>query len=281
MIRSELRSLAVRAHVERVWADEATGPVASRERVLPTGAAHLVIRLGTPLRVFSSAQDPEGRTLGHALVGGPRASSYVRALDASGSVGVMLRPGALRAMFGVDAAELADRHTPLRDLSGAWAAELEERVRLAPTRAARLDVLEGMLARRLEAAPPPHPAVQWAIGRLRAGESVGRVVERTGYSHRHFVALFRREVGLAPKVWARVQRMRRALALAGAGADWAEVALAAGYADQAHFHRELVALGGLTPTAWRAASPRAAHHVPLPTREVRSVQDPSRPGPIG
>lgn len=278
MIRSDVRSPAVGAFAELLWADDGPAPAgaAPRERVLPNGAAHLVIRLGSPLRVFTGADDPEGRVVGRALIGGPRARSYVRALDGAGSVGAMLRPGALRALFGVDAADLADRHTDLRDVCGPWAAELEERLQLAPTAAARLSVLEGMLARRLAPAPPPHPAVRQALSRLRSGEAVTPVVERTGFSHRHFVALFRREVGLTPKVWARVQRMRRALELAGAHADagWAEVAMRAGYADQAHLHRELVAIGGLTPGAWRAASPRAAHHVPLPRREVSSVQDP-------
>lgn len=272
---------ALRPFIELIWVDE-PGEAArpgGRERVLPNGAVHLVFRLGAPLRVFDGPDDPRGRTVGRALIGGPRAASYVRGLDGSGSVGAMLRPGALRALFGVDADALAHRHTSVHDLCGAWGAEVDQRLAEAPSAHARLRRFEAMLVERLRDAERPHPAVRSALARLDAGEPVGRVVERTGYSHRHLVALFKREVGLSPKVWSRIRRLRRALDLAAARPDaaWAEVALRSGYADQAHLHRDLVALGGITPSAWRAAAPRALLHVPLP--EVRSVQDRGRRGP--
>lgn len=59
--------------------------------------------------------------------------------------------------------------------------------------------------------------------------------------HRRSLAAF----GYGPKTLTRVLRLNRALTLARGGVPYAEVALVAGYADQAHLAREVRALAGL------------------------------------
>src|SRR5262245_36368106 len=91
---------------------------------------HVVFRLGEdPLRLFRNADDPTGGIVGDALVGGARASYYIR--ESSGalySVGAQLRPGAAQALFGVPADELAEHHTSLGDLWGPSAASIRDRL---------------------------------------------------------------------------------------------------------------------------------------------------------
>ena len=66
-------------------------------------------------------------------------------------------------------------------------------------------------------------------------------------SERHLRRLVSSEVGYGPKRLARVLRLRRALARVRAGAELAEAAFEAGYADQAHFANECRALAGVPP----------------------------------
>ena len=64
----------LRPFVRRVWVSDepATPQPGRRERVLPTGVAHVVIRLTEhPLRLFDGADDPHGRIVSRAVVGGP------------------------------------------------------------------------------------------------------------------------------------------------------------------------------------------------------------------
>ena len=49
-------------------------------------------------------------------------------------------------------------------------------------------------------------------------------------------------------------RFGRAQALARTGENWAGIAAACGYADQAHLAREFAELAGQTPTEWRLAA---------------------------
>jgi AraC-like DNA-binding protein len=196
------------------------------------------------------------------VVGGARDGAYVRALpdEPSISVGALLEPGAGPALFGTPADVLANQHTPLDALWGSAASELLERLQEAATPEGRLEVLEGFLVARVQVAPSP--VVSFAVSRLQLGWSVGRIVERTGYTHRHFLSLFRAEVGLGPKVYGRVVRFGRALdELVDGARTPAEIALAAGFSDQAHFAREFRELAGLTPGEYLDLSPRERHHV--------------------
>jgi AraC-like DNA-binding protein len=61
--------------------------------------------------------------------------------------------------------------------------------------------------------------------------------------------VFREHVGLGPKRFARIVRLRAARQVLARGASQIEVALAAGYHDRAHLHRDSRALTGVTPSA--------------------------------
>jgi len=257
--------------VKSLWASEETvargGPGAERERVLPTGTAHVVFRLSAlPLRLFDGLDDAEGRTIGHAVVGGPRAGFYVRDVSQPvRSVGAELHPGAAEALLAVPAEELAGRHTPLDELWGAAAGRARERLLEADNVARRLDLFESLLAERLPRVRGIHPAVAHALERFAVNVQVRAVVTASGYSHRRFIALFRRAVGLPPKLYCRVLRFRGALdRMAGdRSASWADLALTAGYSDQPHFSREFRELAGLSPGHYRRIAPASAHHVPI------------------
>lgn len=260
---------SLRPSVGLLWSTDDTGgvpPAPFREHVLPTGHMHLVVRLdGDPLRVYAGDEDHDGRTIGTSVVGGARDGYYVRDVGRPlRSVGAMLLPGAAQALLGVRADELASTHTPLDLLWGTRLVEtLRARLSEAPSHAARLDVLETLLAARLPRVHALHPAVAQALEDLRAASSIDRVVRRSGYSHRGFLTLFTGAVGLTPRRYARVRRFHRALREAAAGRPWADLAAALGYSDQPHFAREFRAFTGVTPSAWRAAAPRHAHHLPV------------------
>jgi len=261
----------LRPFVKTLWASDPTDSPrsggAERERVLPTGEMHLVFRLSDqPLRVYDSAADPAGRTLGYAIVGGVRASFYVKDITQPvRSVGAQLHPGASALLFGAPAGELAGRHTPLGDLWGASATEARGRLVEAGDPARQIDLLESLLAARLPRVHALHPAVAHALERFATDARVGDVVREAGWSHRWFIALFRRAMGLSPKVYSRLLRFQGAVRRAASDqeASWADVALDAGYSDQPHFNREFREFAGVTPGEYRALSPWLSYHLPI------------------
>jgi AraC-like DNA-binding protein len=269
---------ALQPLVRSLWASERIAPAAAggeRERVLPTGAMHLALRLDErPFRFFDDDTDFLGRAPGPGVVGGARAAPYLK--DVAGpalSVGAELVPGACEALFGAPADELSGRHTALEDLWGPrTVGEARERLQEAGSVGRRLDVLESLLAARLPRLRGLHPAVAHALERLAAAAHVGEIVRETGASHRHLVALFRRAVGLSPKLYSRILRFQSALhrLAADRAAPQVEVALDSGYSDQAHFARDFRALAGITPGDHRALAPAHPVHVPATTPRAPS-----------
>ncbi|QJW83579.1 AraC family transcriptional regulator [Ramlibacter terrae] len=104
---------------------------------------------------------------------------------------------------------------------------------------------------------------------------MGEASTQLGWSVRHYRRRFHAAMGLAPTVWARLVRWERALGELAGGEQHAltDVALAAGYADQAHLTRETRAFAGAPPARLRHAVETAQGHWSLSPARVRFVQD--------
>jgi AraC-like DNA-binding protein len=253
--------------VALLWASvpEAANPIAARERMLPAVSAHLVIRLGgKPLRLFTSDTDAIGDFVSHAVVGGVRDAAYLKdSSDPAPTVGVVFRPGAAVAFLGAPADSFAGCHTPL---DAFWGGEVE-RLRTELGGAADLDrrlvILEHALLQRLPRIRGVDPAIVQAALLVERQRPVGQVAAALDCSHRHFIARFSEAMGIAPKRYARLARFGRVLRRLERRPDtaWAELALDAGYADQAHFNRDFRAFAGISPGHYRAVG-GAGRHVP-------------------
>jgi len=177
----------------------------------------------------------------------------VRHEGSSRGVQFDLEPPAVQALFGLPAGELGHRTVGLEELMGAEAAELAERLHAAPDAAARFALLDAMLLRRAARAPAPaRPDVEraWALLRASGGRMrVDALARALGCSRRHLAARFATDVGVSPKVAARLIRFEAARARIGS-VPLARLAAEHGYADQAHLAREFRALGGAPPTAF-------------------------------
>ena len=98
------------------------------------------------------------------------------------------------------------------------------------------------------------PAVTWTthqIARARGAISIAGLRSRTGLSKTRFSSVFRDQVGVTPKVYARLLRFRHAIdLLTRRGGPLGDVALDAGYYDQPHFNAEFREMSGLSPTEY-------------------------------
>lgn len=79
--------------------------------------------------------------------------------------------------------------------------------------------------------------------------SIASIVQEVGWSQRHFIAQFKHEIGVSPKVFARMLRFGRVVRAirAGQAADLADLAVVSGYYDQSHLNRDACEFAGTTP----------------------------------
>jgi AraC-like DNA-binding protein len=195
---------------------------------------------------------------GHRLtIAGPDTRARLVALaPGTRMVGVRLRPGVAGAVLGLPATELCDEALDAGEVLGQEAtesllAELHDG-----------DDPHAVLSRAVEAGAQrtPDPLVRAAITALdRPDARVAEVADELGLSARQLQRRVSDAVGYGPKTLARVLRFRRLQALAASEPALVDLALDAGYADQAHMTAEVTRLAGLTPVRFlKDRTPTAA-----------------------
>ena len=229
---------ALARHLVCLWSQRiSAGESPYQHRVLPDGCADVVC-IGDPA----------------PLVAGPATRAVIAPLPAGSIIiGARFRAGLAPTFLGPPASDLADQELPLSDLWGGAASSLSARMAAAATVRYKLAALEAFLVRRPLRAGRADALVAEATSRLARHRSVRmhELSRALGISGRQLQRRFRAAVGYGPKTFQRILRLQRLLAIAATtrAGHPAELALDAGYADQAHMTREVRALAGRTPGA--------------------------------
>lgn len=242
--------------VALLWLYEGYAPPHPRERLLPTGTVELVIDL-----------HEETRGGGAVICGAHSESFELETASEASVIGVHFRPGGAFPFLAPPLGELHNLHVGLEDLWGARAGDLRERLLAARTPDLRFGILQEYLLERAVRPLARHPAVAFALRELESPQArtVAEVSSKIGLSQRRFIELFRREVGLTPKLFSRVRRFQEVVRRVHVQprVDWASVALTCGYFDQAHFIHDFKTFSGLTPSTYLALCTEHMNHVPL------------------
>jgi len=139
----------------------------------------------------------------------------------------------------------------------------------------------------LRCSPKRDAAIPIALQMSRpagTGAAVRDAVREAGICKRHFIQLFRGEVGVTPKRFCRLLRFQRARVLAERyesirsdradrtlvppALDWADLAVTCGYSDRSHLINDREEFSGLRPTQVRSTTSAGfrlkENHVPMP-----------------
>ncbi len=257
------------ALVSRLWDWEMPPAAHHFERVLPVPGAALIINLHEDeTRVYSDDDERRCMRAPAAVIGGPCLRSQI--IDTAEQVrvmGVVFRPGGAHAFTGEDHEALVEQDIGLEDIFGRSARLLREQLLNTPYAQQRLDVLEHWLQAHIRM-PQLAPEVVHALNEIARRPQVvriGALVRDTGLSDYRFGRLFRRQVGMGAKRYARLMRFRTVVDVihCQARVDWSAVAADGGYVDQAHLVREFRDFAGMTPSAFMTARGPYVNHLPL------------------
>ena len=224
-----------------------------RRREVPQDQVTVILGFGTPLSIGGAQLAAHGCDSFVA----PLSDAYAITEFSGVSRGIQidLSPLATRALLGVPMRELDALVVDLQEPLGAFGPRLAEVLYDAPNWDARFDLLDRVIARRLETVAPASPDVVWAWRRLHETSgrlAIGALATELGCSRRHLVARFRDQIGPPPKTVARILRFGRVVRLLERhdGTRLAELAQDCGYYDQAHLNRDFRELAGTTPSAY-------------------------------
>jgi AraC-like DNA-binding protein len=155
--------------------------------------------------------------------------------------------------------DISNRCVDLGDLLGdADAERLADSLHNAMDWPARFDLMDRFLLERLLRGRPMSPDVAWALKGLQASHgacSIGALGRDLACSRKTLIQRFHAQVGLSPKAVASILRFAHAVERIRATDEesWADLALACGYYDQAHFNRDFRRYSGRTPREFCAS----------------------------
>lgn len=196
------------------------------------------------------------------VVGAQTKASYSKPDEPAGCVRLRLEPGVSRQLLGVTAAELTDRVVRLDELPGPLGGFAVDLIQL-PTEQA-IGYLDEHLPRHVAESTTETTrriVLREAISALTADNApaLGELTARLAVSERQLRNLFTTGIGLSPKHFARIQRLRRVLADAG-DTPWSHLAASTGYYDQSHLTTDFRTLMGVPPAAYlRGELPTPTH----------------------
>ena len=255
--------------VEMFWyyEGEAGGPH-KKERLLPQGSSELVVNLREDeIRLYDQKNLKESHKLGGTAICGPHSRFFVIDTAEQDCVaGAHFKAGGAFPFFDLPFSELHNEQVSLEVLWGRAAIRLRDRLLEEPTPESKLRRFEGILLEQICRPLGRHRAVNYALLRLGAEHApVAELSDEIGISSRRLVDVFSQQVGLTPKLFARVQRFQNVIQNLPSeqDVDWVQVALDCGYYDQAHFIHDFRSFSGLSPGTYLKYRTRHTNHVPI------------------
>jgi AraC-like DNA-binding protein len=169
------------------------------------------------------------------------------------SFAIFFQPTGLHSLFSLPMPELTNTDHDARAVLGTWVNELEQHLGESRSFEERVRIANTFFLRRCSTLPFSDEITSTAMSVLyRQGSiQVPALARRAGMSTRQFERRFTREIGLPPKLFARIARFESALeskALTTAD-SWTNVANRFGYFDQMHMIKDFKEFSGEIPTS--------------------------------
>jgi len=237
-------------------------------RALPRGAVTVIFDVGQRQQLDFYAADGTTRlSVPPAFITGSHTASYISNIAAGEPVmAVHFRPGGAFPFLGIPLGDIEDGYVGVDQVWGSDGRDLHERLIETTSAETRFQIIEQFLLSRPSLTADRHPGVAAAMAAIEDDPSIrmADIRHRVGMATKRLIALFRAEVGLSPKAYARVRRLQAALRLLGGGpVSGAHVAAEVGYFDQAHFVRDFESFTGMSPTQYRRQPIVLPSHVPV------------------
>jgi AraC-like DNA-binding protein len=250
----QIARVPLAGYVDFLWLSESYRQPHAAELILPTATVDMIVdlaRVESPRSVVSGVH------------------SRAVELDTAGPlslIGARFKPGGASALLGIPAGELHNCMVSLETVWGDRGEQLREQLHFATLPMRRFQILEEFLAECLRGQTPLSDVVRHSVKAIHAaGEpvSVQRLSLDGGMNAVRFSTLFRDQVGLTPKSYAKIVRLRRAIAAIGRTTcvDWASMALGCGYFDQAHFNHDFRDFCGMSPSKYLTCRTGHPNHV--------------------
>jgi AraC-like DNA-binding protein len=243
-----------RALVECYYRWRGDGSPALELQSPPTGFGAIVVNALDPYVAWQAEDDKQ--IVPAAFACGLFTSNYHLQLSGPFDVtGVVLKPSALHAMFGLRMSTLVNTRIPLSMLDVQAAAVLPNLVNEQKDTRGRVSMLRSFIAERGEQARTRfsilEDIIQW-IDKSHGNATIDEVAAKFRVSRRYIETQFLEKVGVSPKFYARIRRFSYLsnVIVRTPELNWQDIVELGGFHDQSHLVKEFLKFNRMSPAQY-------------------------------
>jgi AraC-like DNA-binding protein len=212
-------------------------------------------------------EDGQIQDLPRSFISGQCIRNYSLKIDGPiDQVGIVFKPTGIYHLFGLTLFEFTNTRVDLHDVLKEDFSHIEDQLDTARSDAARIQLLEKLLLKKIRADLPVQDGVDLAarsIITLYGNVNIAGLLEDAYMSRRKFERHFFKRVGLSPKYYARIRRYGSLCSLIAGqrSVNWDRILYKVGYYDQSHFIKDFREFSGKSPGQYLLTNNELAHSV--------------------
>ncbi|MDH3243835.1 MAG: helix-turn-helix domain-containing protein [Saprospiraceae bacterium] len=239
------------------------------DRLVPDGSVSLLIALNdNPQYLFDNVTLEPVKKFQHSWISGMQ-ETFLTISSGSGveMIVVSFLPGGCFPFLGMPVTELRNQVIEASVVFGREIEHLRERLG-ATTAEFYFQIITSWLLAKLYWAETISPVIRFGIDKISSMPSkaaIAEIVDRSGYSSKQFIHLFKSQVGVTPKSFQRISRFNKILSeIYGKNSlNWIGLADDFGYYDQSHFIKDFRNFSGINPELYISSKGAYMHYVPI------------------
>lgn len=250
---------------------EAFNPPHSVDRFLPDGNVEIIIDLDDiPKFIYDNDSLKEIQSCQRVWASGVRTEpiSIHSGKDSTGMLIIAFKRGMAYPFFPFPMQEISDAVVDADLIWGNDFALLRERILENKNSVRKFEIVEDFLLGNYLSKLILNPCVEYALNKIIHQPnqiSMQKLNNKIGYSQKHFIKLFKDQIGIAPKSYLKIMRFQKAISdiEAQKEIDWAWLSHDCGFYDQAHFINDFKAFSGFTPEEYEKRKGDFLNYIPV------------------
>lgn len=240
------------------------------DRFLPDGNCEIIIDLNDqPQYIYDNETLKEIQACHNVWASGVRTQPIsIPSGNESEMFIISFKRGMAFPFFPMPMTEIADTVVDADLIWGDEYAFLRELIYENRNSVKGFEVVEEHLMKKLIDRSTADVCVEFAVSEIvRKPDQITfkHLTSKIGYSQKHFISLFKKQVGISPKNYLKIMRFQMAIneIEAADDVDWTAISFDCGFYDQAHFINDFKLFSGFTPAAYLQKKADILNYVPI------------------
>lgn len=237
--------------IQFIWISKGENDT-TKSKILPNGVIELILNFGNKQKTLKKDTHKTDKYFKNYWVAGLQSRPLIiQSLTDTNLIGIRFLPGGAYPFFKFPISKLSDIVIEA-DWMKQELKELRNSINDLSDHKKIIQIIEEYLWTKFDGSCPTNESVMFVANKILFSNieiSISELVRKAGYSHKHFISLFKKQVGTSPKNLQRIVRLQRVIQIVKDKADikWTDILYQFPFYDAAHFAHDFKELTGMTP----------------------------------